>query len=676
MTEVEPFDGKAFVRTLANSPGVYRMFDAGGDLLYVGKAGSLKKRVGSYFLKPRLEPRIMSMIAQIARIETTLTRTEGEALLLEAQLIKSLKPRYNILLRDDKSYPYVYLSAENERVAERDERGAIAPERFPRMGFHRGAKSGKGQYFGPFPSAWAVRESLNHMQKLFLVRQCEDNYFRNRSRPCLQYQIHRCSAPCVGFVGADEYRESVRLASMFLDGKSDAVIDELVASMERASGALEFERAAKLRDQVATLKRLLAKNYVQGASADLDAIACRISGGIACVSVLYFRNGVNLGSRDFFPKLPDANRAGTTSRADVLTSFIAQYYLDKPVPRELIVEEALPDAELLAQAFTAQAGHEVAIKHAVRAERARFLELAQKNADAALAARLASNETQRERFEALRELLGLDEPPRRLECFDISHTMGEATVASCVVFGPDGPEKSQYRRYNIAGVEPGDDYGAMRQALERRFRRAVLDPSPPSAVVEGEDGGSGRSRALASSPRKEEAPLTPALSPSDEAAGGEGGKSPVSNLPDVLLIDGGKGQVQQALAVLADLAIRDVLVVGVAKGSERRSGHETLILGASGKSLWPGPDSSALHLIDAVRDEAHRFAITGHRARRQKARETSKLEDIAGIGAKRRTALLKHFGGLPGVTNAGVEELAQVKGVSRELAQKIYALFH
>jgi len=674
MTEVEPFDGKAFVRTLANSPGVYRMFDAGGDLLYVGKAGSLKKRVGSYFLKPRLEPRIMSMIAQIARIETTLTRTEGEALLLEAQLIKSLKPRYNILLRDDKSYPYIYLSGEDARASEHDAKGAPEPTRFPRVAFHRGAKSGKGQYFGPFPSAWAVRESLNHMQKLFLVRQCEDNYFRNRSRPCLQYQIHRCSAPCVGFIGAEEYRESVRHAAMFLDGKSGAMIDELVASMERASGALEFEKAAKLRDQVATLKRLLAKNYVQGASADLDAIACRISGGIACVSVLYFRNGVNLGSRDFFPKLPHSTAGGGASRADVLTSFIAQYYLDKPVPRELIVEEALEDAELLAQAFSEQAGHEVAIKHAVRAERARFLELAGKNADAALAARLASNETQRERFEALRELLGLDEAPRRLECFDISHTMGEATVASCVVYGPDGPDKSQYRRYNITGVEPGDDYGAMRQALERRFRRAVLEPSPPSALVGGESGVRGLSLTAQQS---EEAPLTPTISPSDEAAGAEGEKSPAaSNLPDVLLIDGGKGQVQQALDVLADLAIRDVLVVGVAKGSERRAGHETLILGASGKSLWPGPESQALHLIDAVRDEAHRFAITGHRARRQKARETSKLEDIAGIGAKRRAALLKHFGGLAGVSNAGVEELAQVKGVSRELAEQIYAMFH
>jgi len=622
-SNIPAFDGKEFVRTLTSSPGVYRMFDARGELLYVGKAGNLKKRVGSYFLKPRLEPRIMSMISQIARMETTLTRTEGEALLLEAQLIKSLKPRYNILLRDDKSYPYVYLSD---------------GEDFPRIAFHRGAKAGKGKYFGPFPSAWAVRESLNHMQKIFLVRQCEDSYFRNRSRPCLQYQIGRCSAPCVGLIGKDEYQDSVRHAAMFLDGKSDAVIGELIGAMERASGALEFEKAARLRDQVSTLKRLLAKNYVQGASADLDAIACRIAGGIACVSVMYFRNGVNLGSRDFFPKLPH-----DAEIADVLTSFIAQYYVDKPVPRELLVEQALPDGDLLAQAFTEQAGHEVEIKHNVRAERARFLELAAKNAEAALAARLASNETQRERFESLRDLLGLDEVPQRLECFDISHTMGEATVASCVVYGPEGPIKAQYRRYNITSIEPGDDYAAMRQALERRFRRAAAPTQEEGAAAEAEAGKS-------------------AVEP--------------ANLPDILLIDGGKGQVQQALDVLADLAIADVLVVGVAKGVERRAGHETLILGATGKSLWPGPESPALHLIQAVRDEAHRFAITGHRKQRQKARDTSKLEDIAGIGAKRRTALLKHFGGLPGVVNAGVEEIAQVKGMSRELAEKIYALFH
>jgi len=604
-TSAPAFDGKAFVRTLSPSPGVYRMFDAQGDLLYVGKAQNLRKRVGNYFLKPALEARIALMVSQIARIEVTLTRTEGEALILEAQLIKALKPRYNILLRDDKSYPYIHLSG---------------GEDYPRMSFHRGAKTGKGRYFGPYPSSPAVRESLNLMQKLFQVRQCEDTYFRNRSRPCLQYQIKRCSAPCVGLVSVEDYQRSVRHATMFLEGRSNAVIDELVARMEQASTTLDFEKAAVLRDQVAALKQVQARHYVQGASADLDVLACRIGHGLACVSVLFFRNGINLGSRDFFPRLPlDA------TEADVLEHFIAQYYLDKPVPAEVLVSAPLPQQGLLAEALGTHAGRRVEIKHSVRAERARFLELAQKNADAALAARLASNQTLRERFEALRDLLGLDETPQRIECFDISHTQGEATVASCVVFGPEGPEKSQYRRFNITGITPGDDYAAMHQALTRRYQRL---------------------------------------------AAGEG------TLPDVLLIDGGKGQVAQARDVLADLGIDGVLVVGVAKGEERKAGHETLILGASGRTLWPGPGSVASHLIQSVRDEAHRFAITGHRQRREKARETSRLEDIPGIGAKRRAALLRHFGGLAGITGAGVEELQAVKGVSRELAERIYGALH
>ncbi len=603
--DTAPFDGKAFVRHLSNSPGVYRMIDARGELLYVGKARDLKKRVGSYFLKPRLEPRIMAMIAQIARIETTLTRTEGEALILEAQLIKSLKPRYNILLRDDKSYPYIFLSA-----------GAEAP----RMSFHRGAKTEKGRYFGPFPSAWAVRESLGLMQKLFLVRQCEDSYFRNRSRPCLQYQIKRCSAPCVGLIDPADYAASVRHAALFLDGKSNQVIDETVARMEQASRALEFEKAAALRDQVATLKQIQARHYVHGASADMDVLGCHIGNGLACVSVLFFRNGVSLGSRDFFPRLPlDA------SEGDVLAAFIAQYYLERPLPEEIIVSHAIEDLDVLAEALSAQAGRKVEIKASVRAERARFLELAQKNAAVALAARLASRQTVRDRFESLRELLELDETPARIECFDISHTLGEATVASCVVFGHEGAEKSHYRRFNISGITPGDDYAAMHQALERRYRRL---------------------------------------------AAGEG------LLPDILLIDGGKGQVAQALDVLNDLGVTSVLVVGVAKGPERRAGHETLILGASGREVWPGPDSPASHLVQSIRDEAHRFAITGHRQRREKAREKSSLEEIPGVGARRRSALLKQFGGLSGIAAAGVEELMQVKGVSRDLAERIYARFH
>jgi excinuclease ABC subunit C len=605
-----PFDGKAFVRTLTTSPGVYRHFDAAGELLYVGKAGNLKKRVGSYFLKPPTEARIAAMVAQIARVEITVTRTEGEALLLESQLIKSLKPRYNILLRDDKSYPYIYLSS---------------GEDYPRLAFHRGAKNLPGRYFGPYPSAHAVRESLNLMQKLFKVRQCEDSYFRNRTRPCLLYQIGRCSAPCVGLINIEDYREDVRHAEMFLEGRSNAVIDELATAMEQASQSLQFERAAKLRDQVAALRQLQAQHHVRGASADMDVLACRIEAGMACVSVLFFRNGISLGTRDFFPRLPlDA------APADVLAQFIAQYYLDRPVPRELILGVALPDQAILAEVLGQHAGHAVELKSSVRGDRAQFLQMAERNAQASLTARLASRQTLGTRFDDLQKVLGLDSMPRRIECFDISHTMGELTVASCVVFGPEGPEKSHYRRFNIAGITPGDDYAAMHQALTRRFRK----------VAEG-----------------------------------------VGARPDVLLIDGGAGQVAQALEVLRDLGVDGIEVVGVAKGPGRRAGEETLVLarheaGSVDRELHPGSSSPALHLVAAVRDEAHRFAISGHRKRREKARERSVLEDIPGIGARRRSLLLKAFGGMQGVEAAGVEELMQVKGIDRNLAEKIYASLH
>ncbi|HTM28949.1 MAG TPA: excinuclease ABC subunit UvrC [Rhodanobacter sp.] len=604
-TQLSAFDGKAFVRTLGSSPGVYRHFDAAGELLYVGKASNLKKRVGSYFLKPHQEPRIAAMVAQIARVEITVTRTEGEALLLESQLIKSLKPRYNILLRDDKSYPYIYLSS---------------GEPYPRLAFHRGARNKPGRYFGPYPSTYAVRESLNLMQKLFKVRQCEDSYFRNRTRPCLLYQIGRCSAPCVGLINVADYAVDVRHAEMFLEGRSSAVIDELAAAMEQASAALQFERAARLRDQVAALRQLQAQHHVQGANADMDVIACRIESGLACVSVLFFRDGISLGTRDFFPRLPLDAEPG-----DVLAQFIAQYYLDRPVPRELILGDTVADIELLTEVLSTHAGHAVELKTSVRGDRAQFLQMAERNAQASLTVRLASRQTLGTRFEDLQKLLGLDEPPRRIECFDISHTMGEATVASCVVFGPEGPEKSHYRRFNIAGITPGDDYAAMHQALTRRFRK----------VAEGE-----------------------------------------GVRPDILLIDGGSGQVAQALEVLRDLGLTDIQVVGVAKGPGRRAGEETLVLADSGRELHPGSSSPALHLVAAVRDESHRFAISGHRKRREKAREHSVLEDVPGIGAHRRSALLRTFGGIQGVEAAGVEELMQVKGIHRELAERIYASLH
>ena len=643
------FDGKAFVRTLTGAPGVYRMFDARDELLYVGKAGNLKKRVGSYFLKPKMDPRIAAMIAQIARMETTVTRTEAEALLLEAQLIKSLKPRYNIVLRDDKSYPYIHLTGEKPptargaRAATRE--GAASPAaEFPRLAFHRGARSAGGRYFGPFPSAGAVRESLDLIQKLFRIRNCEDSYFRNRSRPCLQYQIHRCTAPCVGLVTPADYAEDVRHATMFLEGRGGAVMDELVATMVQASAQLQFERAAQIRDRIAAVKRVQARHYVQGASADMDVIACAIGGGIACVSVLFFRNGVSLGSRDFFPRLPSA-----ADEAAIVASFIAQYYLERPVPAELVVSHAPQDCEALAEALSGHMKRAIAIKTSVRGDRARFRDLAMRNAEAALASRVASRQTLLARFEALRDLLGLDETPQRIECFDISHTMGEATVASCVVFGPEGPETSQYRRFNIAGITPGDDYAAMRQALQRRFR--------------------GTATAIGTAPGA--APETAAPASADKPA-----RPLIAGMPDLVLIDGGAGQVRQAIDALNELGVEGVPIVGVAKGEARRAGDETLILGRSGRTLYPGPASPASHLIQAVRDEAHRFAITGHRGRREKAREASTLQEIAGVGARRRSALLRHFGGLGGLSRAGIEELMQVKGISRELAERIYATFH
>ena len=597
------FDGKAFASGLSLAPGVYRMYAADDSLLYVGKAGALRKRVASYFANTPKTPRIHSMVAQIARMDVTVTRTEAEALLLENQLIKSLLPRYNVLLRDDKSYPYVLLTQET----------------WPRIAFHRGPRSVPGRYFGPYPSAGAVRETLNLMQKLFKIRNCEDSVFRNRTRPCLQYQIGRCSAPCVELVEDAAYRESVRQAGLFLDGRSDELSGELSRAMESASERLEFEEAARLRDLIGSIRSLQARQYVDGHAADLDVLACAMRGSTACVLLLAFRDGRNLGTRTFFPKTN-----GEESAEEVLGAFVSQYYGEQIPPQEIVLDREIPDSELLEAAFTSAAGRKVQLKWNVRSERAGYLDLARRNAEIALVTEITSRGAQTARSEALKELLGLAEPAQRIECFDISHTMGEATVASCVVFDANGAVRSQYRRFNITGIEPGDDYAAMHQAIERRFRRAV------------EEGGV---------------------------------------LPDVLLIDGGAGQLAQARGVLADLGITSVVLVGVAKGEERRAGHETLVL-ADGSEVRPGAASPALQLIQQVRDEAHRFAITGHRGKRQKARMTSKLEDIAGIGPRRRASLLKHFGGLAGLKAAGADEIARVEGINAALAERIYANLH
>ena len=597
------FDGKAFVRELTAAPGVYRMYDAGDHVLYVGKAASLKKRVASYFTSIERSPRQRAMLAQVARMDVTVTRTEGEALLLENQLIKSLKPRYNVLLRDDKSYPYIYLATRDET---------------PRIAFHRGARSMPGRYFGPYPSASAVRETLGTIHKLFRLRSCEDSVFANRSRPCLQYQIQRCAAPCVNLVSSEEYREAVHRTELFLDGSNDVLVRELTDAMERASAELAFERAAQLRDQIANLRRMQARQYVDGDQADLDVLACTVDKGLACVVLLAFRNGMNLGTRDFFPKANGADEA-----SEVLGAFVTQYYFDKRPPREIVLSHAIADQELIEQVLGDQLGAKLQLKSTVRGERARYLELAQENARLSLAAKIGSSATQRARLANLQELLGLPQPPGRIECFDISHTMGEATVASCVVFDAEGAVRSQYRRFNIEGITGGDDFAAMKQAVTRRFIRAK------------EDG----------------------------------------TLPDLLLIDGGKGQLAQAMQVMAELAVQSVALVGVAKGAARRAGDEDLIL-PDGRTLHPGPDSPALHLIQQIRDEAHRFAITGHRGRRQKAREYSKLEDIPGIGARRRAMLLKHFGGLAALTRAGPEDIARVEGINAALAQRIWRGLH
>jgi len=600
----EPFDGKAFARGLTSAPGVYRMVGRDDAVLYVGKAAALNKRVASYFSKSAQSLRIASMVAQIARIEVTATRTASEALVLENQLIKALKPRYNVLLRDDKSYPYLVLTQET----------------WPRIAFHRGPRSLVGRYFGPYTSVGAVRETMNLMQKLFKLRTCEDSVFRNRSRPCLQHQIGRCSAPCVGFIEPRAYDDSVRQAGLFLDGRSDTLTQELSAAMEQASNSESFEEAARLRDLITAVRNVQARQYVDGDAVEMDVLACELSPGAACVLLLSFRNGMNQGTRAFFPRINGADTA-----EEVLSAFLAQYYLEQRPPREIVLSHAVVDMELLESALTEQAGRRVEIKANVRGDRARYLDLAKRNAALGLAQQLASSASQHARLESLQELLGMTAAPKRMECFDISHTMGEATVASCVVFDAEGPLRSQYRRYNInTGITPGDDYAAMRQALQRRFKRAM---------------------------------------------DGEG------VLPDILFIDGGQGQLTQAIEVMQELGVHGVELVGIAKGEERRAGEETLIR-PDASTMRPGAGSPALQLIQQIRDEAHRFAITGHRGRRQKARDTSRLEDIPGIGPRRRANLLKHFGGLVGLKAAGVEDISRVAGIDAALAQRIYATLH
>ena len=601
------FDASAFLATCSGRPGVYRMFDVDARLLYVGKAKNLKKRLASYFRKTGLAPKTAALVARIAQVETTITANETEALLLEQNLIKEWRPPYNILLRDDKSYPYVFLS----------------DGEFPRLGIHRGAKKAKGRYFGPYPSAGAIRESLGLLQKAFSVRQCEDSYYANRTRPCLQYQIKRCKGPCTDLVSAQEYAEDVRHSVMFLEGRSQQLGNELNAEMEKAAMALDFEKAAELRDQISLLRRVQDQQNIEGGTGDVDVIAAFVNPGGACVHLISVRGGRVLGSKNFFPQVGIEE-----DLAEVMAAFLSQYYLgnaERELPGELIVNVVHEDFAAITEALHTLRGRELTISHRVRGTRARWQQLAVTNAEQALNARLANRQHMAARFEALAEVLGLDEVPQRLECYDISHSSGEATVASCVVFGPEGPIKSDYRRFNIEGITAGDDYAAMHQALTRRYGR----------IKDGE-----------------------------------------GKLPDVLLVDGGKGQLNMARDVMQELGFSELTLLGVAKGVTRKAGFETLYLNDVHHEFTLKGDSAALHLIQQIRDEAHRFAITGHRARRGKARRVSSLEDVAGVGPKRRRDLLKHFGGLQELNRASIDEIAKAPGISKKLAESIYASLH
>ncbi len=608
MSNHEPFDHKAFLKSVTPRPGIYQMLDARGEVLYVGKARNLKKRVASYFRASGLAAKTLALVQRIARIEVTVTRTETEALLLEQNLIKQSRPPYNILLRDDKSYPYIYVSTD---------------QAFPRVTLHRGARRGKGRYFGPYPSAGAVRESLNFLQKVFRVRQCEDSVFRNRTRPCLQYQIKRCTGPCVDLVSPEDYAEDVRHTLMFLEGRSTALSDELADRMEHAATSLDFEAAAVYRDQIRHLQALQSSQYIEGESGDIDLVACCISQGQACVQLIYVRGGRVLGSRAHFPRSHLDEQEG-----EVLEAFIAQYYLagnGRALPAEILVSHPLPDAALLEAALAEARGAKVRVSHSCRASRARWLDLARTTAAQNLGGRLAGRASQTARLQALQAALELPEPPARMECFDISHSSGEATVASCVVFDENGPRKADYRKFNIEDIQPGDDYAAMAQALSRRYARL----------------------------KKDEA-----------------------QLPDILFIDGGKGQVAQAKAVLDELAIQGVQIIGVAKGPDRKAGYEVLHWAGNGRERRLPADSPALHLIQHIRDEAHRFAVTGHKQRRDRKRRESGLEALPGIGPKRRRELLRHFGGAQEVARASVEDLCRVPGISERIAKEIYETFH
>ncbi|WP_404363008.1 excinuclease ABC subunit UvrC [Marinobacter sp.] len=612
-SDTEPaqdFDSRTFLKQLTERPGVYRMMDASGEVLYVGKARNLKKRVASYFRQTGLAPKTEALVSRINSIEVTITGSETEALLLEQNLIKSLRPPYNILLRDDKSYPYIYLSPHED---------------YPSLTFRRGrTKKAKGTWFGPFPSSGAVKDSLNVLQKVFRIRNCNESYFRNRTRPCLQYQINRCTAPCVKYISPEDYQRDVRHASMFLEGKNPAVINDLMKEMETAAQNLQFEKAAACRDQINHLRHVQEQQSVHGEGGDADVIALAQEAGVVCIVVIIVRGGRVLGTKDYFPRY-----SLEQTEPELLNAFLGQFYFggdtQRELPREVLVPVEVEGQELLSAALTEAAGRDTRVRQNVRGERRRWLELAATNARQTLLTHLASKETVYRRLLALRDLLRLAETPGRMECFDISHSQGEHTVASCVVFDENGPLKSDYRLYNIEGEIAGDDYGAMRQVLTRRYKRMMS---------------------------------------------GEGKR------PDLVFIDGGKGQLGVAREVFDALGIDDIPLIGVAKGVTRRAGMEQLIDALTGDLYRVPADSPALHLIQHIRDESHRFAITGHRKGRDKKRRQSTLEGIDGVGARRRRELIRYFGGIQEIRKAGIDEIAKVKGISKSLAESIYAALH
>ena len=604
---VRPFDARELIASLPHRPGVYRMLNAAGETLYVGKARDLKKRVASYFQKTGHEPRIAAMVAHVANVETTVTRSEGEALLLENNFIKSHEPRYNILFRDDKSYPYVCISGDP----------------FPQLRFHRGALDRRHRYFGPFPSAGAVRDGIATLQKVFMLRTCENTVFANRSRPCMLHQIERCTAPCVGLIGAEEYRDDVEGASLFLRGKPGEVLTQLKTQMDVAAAALEFERAARLRDKIARLSQLQSRQFVESATAgDIDVVAAASEGGLFAVNVVMIRGGRHVGDRTFFPRHADA--VDPAALSEIVPAFLEQHYVERPVPPTIVVPDA-DDHAALAEVLTAQSAQKVEIVGNPGGERRVWLAMALQNATLAIRQRLAQKATQEDRLAALQHALHLPSSAQRVECFDVSHTMGEAAVASCVIFDRLAMQSGEYRRFNVTPAQGGDDYAAMREALARRCARIVAGEYPA---------------------------------------------------PDLLVIDGGKGQVGVAAGVLEEQGLHGVPLIGIAKGPQRKAGEEEIVFPGRDDVLRLPPDHPGLHLLQQIRDEAHRFAIQGHRARRAKSRTTSTLQEIAGVGAAKRKALLSHFGGVKAVQAASVDDLARVPGISRGLAERIFAELH